>query len=264
MKYMVVECHPGYAVVLDEDGRFLKVANCRYEVGQMVTEVEPMRETSRKKPGKWIAPLVSLAACLALVLGLTLSPNVHQPYASVYVKINPEIRIDVDKNDRVVALEGVNQDGIALITAYDYQNKHLDLVTDELVDRAIDMGYLQPDGQITVSLDSQDQLWMENHSQTISNQLQTHMQEKFVVTIQIKLCTHEHPGVDHSAYDYDDHDDHHDREDAGIYIDPANPNRVEIRPDWEDDDHHEERDDHDDDHDDHDDDDDDHDDDDDD
>ena len=30
MKYLVMECHPGYAVVLDEQGVFRKVANLRY------------------------------------------------------------------------------------------------------------------------------------------------------------------------------------------------------------------------------------------
>lgn len=233
MKYMVLECHPGYAVVLDEAGSFLKVANRQYEVGQMVSDVVPMQVPPRKKYGRWIASLAAMAACLALVLGLTL-PGTHAPYASVYVKINPEVRIDVDKKDMVVGLSGVNQDGIDLIEGYDYYKKDLDLVTDELVDRAIDMGYLQADGQITISLDSQDQLWVEHHSDSISDHLQTHMQEKFVVTIQIKLCTHEHPGKAHHEYAY---------EDEGIYIDPEDPDRVEILPDWEDDhheDHHEE------------------------
>ena len=36
MSYLVMECHPGYAVLLDEEGRFLKAANLRYETGQTV------------------------------------------------------------------------------------------------------------------------------------------------------------------------------------------------------------------------------------
>lgn len=245
MKYMVLECHPGYAVVLDEEGSFLKVANRRYEVGQMVTDVVPMQVPPRKKYSRWITSLAAMAACLALVLGLTL-PGTHVPYASVYVKINPEVRIDVDKKDMVVGLAGVNQDGIDLIEGYDYHRKHLDLVTDELVDRAIDMGYLQADGQITISLDSQDETWMQSHSEAISSHLQTHLQERITVTIEIKLCTHEHPGKEHRDYDYDD-------DDGGIYRDPENPDRIEIQPDWDEDDHddhHDEDDDYDDDHDD--------------
>ena len=233
MNYMVVECHPGYAVVLDEEGRFLKVANRRYEVGQMVTDVVPMQAPPRKKTARWVTSLVAAAACLALVLGITL-PRGAQPYASVYVKINPEVRIDVDKKDLVVGIEGVNQDGIDLIADYDHQGKHLDLVTDELVDRAIDMGYLQSDGQITISLDSQDQTWVDDHSHTLSDHLQTYLQEKITVTIEIKLCTHEHPGMDHRDYDYDA-DDHREHWDDGIYRDPENPDRVEIQPDWDDD-----------------------------
>ena len=36
MSYLVMECHPGYAVLLDEAGRFVRAANLRYEVGQTV------------------------------------------------------------------------------------------------------------------------------------------------------------------------------------------------------------------------------------
>ena len=39
MKYLVMECHPGYAVVLDDEGRFWKVANMGYEVGETVDDV---------------------------------------------------------------------------------------------------------------------------------------------------------------------------------------------------------------------------------
>ena len=272
MSYMVLECHPGYAVVMDEDGRFLKVANRKYTVGQTLTEVVQMQIPQERKKQKWLTPLLTMAACLALVLGITL-PRSHQPYASVYVKINPEVRIDVDRQDMVVGLEGVNDDGAALIANYAYQNKHLDVVTDELVDKAIDEGYLKPDGQITISLDSQDQTWMDNHSQALSDHLQTHLQERIVVTIEIKLCTHEHPGeAHHSAWengetqgqpeethhiesqpslDLDDMDDRDDYDDDHDDYDDDHDDYDDDHDDYDDD--HDDHDDHDDDHDDHDD-----------
>ena len=56
MKYMVMECHLSYAVVLDEEGRFLKVANRHYEVGQTVSEVVemvlPQSKPQKKKISK--------------------------------------------------------------------------------------------------------------------------------------------------------------------------------------------------------------------
>lgn len=227
MKYMVVECHPGYAVVLDENGGFLKVANRKYEIGQMLTEVVPMQVPPKKKMGRWVTGLAAMAACLALVLGMFL-PKGQQPYASVYVKINPEVRIDVDQQDMVVGLTGVNQDGIDLIQGYDYHRKNLDLVADELVDKAIDMGYLTAEGQITISLESQDQVWVEHHSQSISDHLQHHLQERFVVTIQVQLH----------------HDPHHE-DDEPVSIPQTSPPEYGTEHQEDDDDWNESDDDHD-------------------
>lgn len=44
MKYMVMECRPSYAILLDEEGCFKKAANLHYEVGQIVEEPVLMRE----------------------------------------------------------------------------------------------------------------------------------------------------------------------------------------------------------------------------
>ena len=66
----------------------------------------------------------------------------NMTYASVYMAINPEVRIDVNRRDTVVGLEGVNDDGEDLIDGYDFNKKQLELVLEELASRAIDMGYL--------------------------------------------------------------------------------------------------------------------------
>lgn len=190
MSYMVVECHPGYAVVLDEGGRFLKVANRHYEVGQTVRDVVPMQVPARKT-SRWLSSLAAVAACLALLLTVVL-PVQGQPYASVYMKINPEIRIDVDKSDQVVGLEGVNADGTALIQDYSYHKKDLNTVTEELVDLAISAGFLQSDGQITLTLASADQLWITNHEQTLSHHMHTHLQDHFTGTIEVNTHHESH------------------------------------------------------------------------
>lgn len=239
MKYMVVECHPGYAVVLDENGSFLKVANRKYEIGQMLTEVVPMQVPAKKKTGRWVTGLAAMAACLVLVFGLFL-PRGQQPYASVYVKINPEVRIDVDEQDMVVGLAGVNQDGTDLIAGYDFRKKSLDTVTDELVDRAIDMGYLTAEGQITISLESQDQLWVEKHCQSISNHLQGHLQERFVVTVQVQmhhdLHQESHEPIPEHHLEIDDWDEPDDDDDADDWDEPDDYDDVEDRDEPENDD----------------------------
>ena len=142
MKYMVMECHPGYAVVLSDDGNFLKVANMHYEVGQTVADVIEMQYPlpEKKKKSRWIYTIAATAACLALIITSVFRMGHGTAYASVYMRINPEVRIDVTRDDLVVGLDGVNEDGEKLADNYNFTEKKLDQVMDELVDKAADQG----------------------------------------------------------------------------------------------------------------------------
>ena len=190
MKYLVMECHLSYAVVLDEEGRFLRVANRHYKVGQMVTNIIEMQipqeqtDAGRKKRKNWICSLAAVAACLILVTVSMLRMG-QTIYASVYMAINPEVRIDVNRNDVVIGLEGINGDGRDLIEDYLYQKKDLNVVMSELVDRAIGMGYLHEGGQISLTLDSGDGDWISAHGSSLEASLNEHLTEKMNVTIEI-------------------------------------------------------------------------------
>lgn len=185
MKYLVMECASAYAVVLADDGRFLKVANLRYEVGQTVADVVPLNLPERvDQPSNrryWISSLAAMAACLILVAAMMFF---RAPYASVYLTINPEVRIDVNRSDVVVGVEGVNDDGAMLLEGYDHRRKSLDTVMDELVDRAIAMGYLSDGGTVTLTLDADDE-WVVTHSDSLSTHLNEHLTDTISVTIEI-------------------------------------------------------------------------------
>ena len=138
MKYLVMEARPSYAILLDEEGRFVRAANLHYEPGQTVEHIVPMRTRAPKSKGVLIwLPGVLAAACLVLMAAVLLRAPIT-PYASVYLTINPQVRIDVDRQSMTQGLEGVNPDGQDLVEGYDWKGKHLDQVTDELIDRAVD------------------------------------------------------------------------------------------------------------------------------
>lgn len=185
MKYLVMECVSAYAVVLADDGRFLKVANLRYRVGQTVTDVVPLNLPERtEQPSNrryWVSSLAAMAACLLLVVAMMFF---RAPYASVYLTINPEVRIDVNRSDVVVGVEGVNDDGAMLLEGYDHRRKSLDTVMDELVDRAIAMGYLSDGGTVTLTLDADDE-WVVSHSDSLSDHLTEYLTDSISVTIEI-------------------------------------------------------------------------------
>ena len=65
-KYLVLEVHNAYAVVLNNSGQFIKAANCGYKVGDVVGSIIPMIYPQDKKKRK--NNIIRLAAGLALSL----------------------------------------------------------------------------------------------------------------------------------------------------------------------------------------------------
>lgn len=186
MKYLVMETRPSYAILLDEEGRFARAANLHYEPGQTVEHIVPMRTRAPKSKGMLIwLPGVLAAACLVLMAAVLLRAPIP-PYASVYLTINPQVRIDVDRQSVARGLEGVNPDGQALVEGYDWKGKHLDQVTDELIDRAVDMGYLAPGGAITIDLEAEDEDWAVQTNQALQTHLEEYLQyQNLRVTVQV-------------------------------------------------------------------------------
>ena len=186
MKYLVMEVRPSYAILLDEEGRFVRAANLHYEPGQTVEHIVPMRTRAPRGKGVlvWLPGMLA-AACLVLMAAVLLRAPIA-PYASVYLTINPQVRIDVDRKSMTRGLEGVNQDGRDLVEGYDWKGKHLDQVTDELIDRAVDMGYLAPGGAITIDLEAEDEDWAVQTNQALQTHLEEYLQyQNLRVTVQV-------------------------------------------------------------------------------
>ena len=183
MKYIVLERHPGYVVVLDEEGRFLKAADRQYQVGQQLDAILPMHPPRRR--GRTVLfPALAAAACLVL-LALSAVRMAQMPYASVYMTINPQVRIDVNRRDTVLTVEGTNPDGEALTEGYEGRGKALEQVMDELTDRAVEMGWLHPGGQITLTLDAKNEEWVAAHSDSLPAHLNEYLDETLQVTIRV-------------------------------------------------------------------------------
>ena len=188
MRYLVMECHLSYAVVLTEDGRFLRVANQHYTVGQTVWDVMEMQASPAVSKGrrkaKWIYPLAALAACFILAIAAVFQID-QRTYASVYLTINPEVRIDVNRKNLVVGLTGINPEGEGLIAGYSYRHQPLEAVMDDLVDRAIEMEYLHEGGRISLVLDAESDEWAIQQSDALTDQLRSHLEDKISVTIEV-------------------------------------------------------------------------------
>ncbi len=181
MKYLVMECHPGYAVVLDQQGQFLRVANQNFEVGQQVESVVAMLPAEKAAPSRSVwRNLVAVAACLCLLLaGAWMS--LLMPYGAVRIKINPDVKITVNLLDRVIKVEPLNQDAVTLLYGYDPRMQKVDRVADELADRAREMGFLREGGQIQVTVESTHGSWKVTTQDRLILELETHNSQQIVV-----------------------------------------------------------------------------------
>ena len=179
-----MEVHPAYAVVLDEEGRFLKAANLRYQVGDTVRDIVELRHPREKRPALWkpLSGVAGLAACLCLVFFGYYQPN-FTPYGALRIQINPDVEMTVSRTDRVLDLEGLNADGEDLIGGYDYRGKDRETAAGELVERAIDMGYLSDGDTISITVSSSDADWQAREEA----QVQAQLEERYGAAIVIQL-----------------------------------------------------------------------------
>ena len=179
-----MEVHPAYAVVLDEEGRFLKAANLRYQVGDTVRDIVELRRPREKRPALWkpLSGVAGLAACLCIVFFGYYQPN-FVPYGALRIQINPDVELTLSRTDRVLELEGLNADGRVLIEGYDYGGKDREDVTEELVERAIDMGYLSGGETVSITVTSADADWQAREEQAAREDLEERYGETIVIQI---------------------------------------------------------------------------------
>lgn len=87
MNYLVMETHPAYAVLLDEEGRFLKAANLSYQVGDTVQDIVELQPPKAKSPAVWkpLSGLAGLAACVCLVFFGYYQPN-YTAYGTLRIR----------------------------------------------------------------------------------------------------------------------------------------------------------------------------------
>lgn len=204
MKYLVMECHPGYAVLLDEEGRFLKAANLHYEVGQTVQSPVLMREKPYgRRRGRWIASgiMAAAAACLLLFFGVTYYQNNILTYSSIYLTINPEIQMDLNRKGIVVELTGTNEDGEELLEGYDGRGKDKIMVSDELIDRAIEMGFLSEGGMVSFSIDSPDDALYQEYGKELMENVTEYLDGRITITIEVENYRTSDSGYGDSEYE---------------------------------------------------------------
>ncbi len=84
-----------------------------------------------------------------------------------------------------MGLTGINEDGRTLLDGYDGNGKDKIIVADELIDRAIDMGFLSEGGEISFSIDTPDIVLFQEYGIELRTNVTQHLDGRITVTIAI-------------------------------------------------------------------------------
>lgn len=189
--YLVMEVHTAYAVLLDNEGRFIKAANAGYQIGDVVEKAFPLKypEDRKKQAARIMRFAAGLAACICVaVFGVYEYQYFFLPYGTLQMQINPDVEMTLSRSGRVLDLDGINEDGETLIDGYKYDGKDKYTVTDELTDRAINLGFLGDGGQVALLVSSQNAEWAESLEKDLIDELNEHLKQ-YDLTINVSVGT---------------------------------------------------------------------------
>lgn len=194
MTYLVMETHRSYAVLLDETGEFVYAANLNYQVGDRVTDPILMNKNPVKYDSKVIpfsAKVGGFAAVMAVVAALLfifirggqVDRDLPSTVAtSIYVSVNPEVRMDLNENGEVVDISGLNADGRSLVLDLNEDLSRQDAI-ESVVLTSANLNYLQDGGHVRIGIDT-DSAHFVQYSKEIDQSL-TDLQEELTFTYEI-------------------------------------------------------------------------------
>ena len=167
----------------------MKAADLHYEGGQTVVNPLLMKQpqpSGRRRITRLVSSTVAaVAACLFLFFGFGYYQNYLRIYSSIYLSINPEVQMDLNRQGTVVGLMGTNEDGETLLESYDGKGKDKVTVVDELLDRAIEMGFLSEGGRVSFSIDSPDEVLFQEYGTELCTKVTEHLDGRITITIEI-------------------------------------------------------------------------------
>ena len=115
------------------------------------------RQASRpRSPRRWVAAVA--AACLLLAAaGIGGHWLYFTPTAAISIDVNPSLELEVNRFDRVIGVEGYNEDGRALAALVDVTFQSYDQAVEEILSNEVVVGLLDRDELLTITVTGRDQ-----------------------------------------------------------------------------------------------------------
>jgi len=170
MKYLVLETHIKYAIVLDEEGRFLRVVNNAYTVGQKIDKVTIYHDFKKARTSRqvWIQRISVVAACLIIAF-ISYFQIFLRPVAAMRLSVNPAFRIEWNRLQKVTGVQAENAGAMIILENYSWKQKSPTTVVRELIGLCNLKGYLKGEKTVTIKMEPGD----KNATKKVWDELQT-------------------------------------------------------------------------------------------
>lgn len=163
MRYLVMECHDAYAVLMGEDAGCVRAANLHYTVGQTVTDPIIMQEDQPQKnirmSRKIVMRCAAAAACLLIAGGVGFGYYLRnlKTHSTILMSSDKKIMIELNSRGNVVCIKSDQPEVQAMLDQYDARKKsRLDVIR-ELIELEKEQGLLNEGDTVDLYLSADDQ-----------------------------------------------------------------------------------------------------------
>ena len=164
MKAVVLEVRRGEAAILAMDGTVRRVRG-NYQVGQEIDYDAPARPTA----WQWITAVLVAAILLSASAGLWINEN-YVAYAEISLDAGPSIVYTLNRRNRVLSLEALNEDALAVVEGLaDVRFMPIGDAVERTLDFMADEGYLNSDSEnyVLAGVSADDERTRESLSEQV-------------------------------------------------------------------------------------------------
>jgi len=138
MKAVVAEIDKRQMIVITDKGDFVKVKR------QMSVTIGDEIELKQKMTHLTYRRMAGMAACLLMCICLSTGVYAYYtPYSYVSVDINPSIALSLNRFERVISVNPLNEDAVSLLKdTENLKNQDIDEALSEIIKSALKKGYI--------------------------------------------------------------------------------------------------------------------------
>ena len=125
------------------------------------------------------------AACLLLLLGTGYYQNYMRPSAFIHMAVNPKVQMDINRRGTVIEVSGENQDGEALISGYSARGKEKVEAAEELLERAMEMGFLKDGGTVSFAIDAPDEDIFQEYGVELRTEITDYLEGRVLASVEV-------------------------------------------------------------------------------